>query len=157
MLSVALIVYIGYHLQKFFTKEVETTPATLTEQSFTVRCGAYVFREETALTSTAAGTFSPSVADGTHVHVGETVAEVYSGSDPLAQAGLASSREQLALLKEYAATARGARDAAAIDSRIYGILLHMKSLTAQNDLSGVCEMRSALLAELNEREIASGA
>ena len=157
VLSVALIVYIGYHLRKFFTKEVETTPAILTEQSFTVRCDAYVFRAESTLTSTAAGTFAPSVDDGTHVHVGETVAEVYSGSDPLAQAGLASSREQLALLREYAATARGARDAAAIDSRIYAILLQMKSFTAGNDLSGVCEMRSKLIAELNERDIASGA
>ena len=50
VLSIALIVYIGYHVRKFFTKEVETVPAKMTEQSFTVRSDAYVFRSEKPLT-----------------------------------------------------------------------------------------------------------
>ena len=156
VLSIALIVYIGYHVRKFFTKEVETVPAKMTEQSFTVRSDAYVFRSEKPLTAGASGTFAPTVADGTHVHVGETVAEIYSVSDPLAQAELASGREQLALLEEYSATKRGAKDAASVDSRIYSLMTQMKSLSARNDLAGVCEMRSELLAELNERDVASG-
>ena len=156
VLSLALIVYIGYHVRRFFTREVETAPAKLTEQSFTARCDGYVFRSELTLRSGAAGTVAPAIADGTHVHVGETVAEIYSGSDPLAQAELAASREQLALLEEYSATKRGAKDAAAVDRRIYALMTQMKSLGARNDLAGVCEMRSELLAELNERDVASG-
>lgn len=156
ILSVALIVYIGYHVRKYFTKEVETTPAKLTEQSFTVRADAYVFRTEKPLSTAATGTFAPCVADGEHVHVGETVAEIYSVADPQAQAELAAGREQLALLKEYSATKRGAKDAAAVDLRIYSLMRQMKSLAARNDLAGVCEMRSELLAELNERQVASG-
>ena len=45
VLSVALIVYVGYHLRKFFTKEVETTPAILTEQSFTTPQTAAIQRQ----------------------------------------------------------------------------------------------------------------
>ena len=156
VLSIALIVYFGYHVRKFFTKEVESVPAKLTEQSFTARCDGYIFRAERTLTASASGTVAPSIADGTHVHVGETVAEIYSGSDPLAQAELSASREQLALLEEYSATKRGAKDAAAVDRRIYALMTQMKSLGAQNDLTGVCEMRSELLAQLNERDVASG-
>lgn len=156
VLSLALIVYIGYHVYKFFTKEVETTPAKMTERSFSVRCDGYIFRSEKTLTATSSKSAVPCVADGEHVHVGETVAEIYSGSDPLAMAELSAGREQLALLREYAATKRGAKDAAAVDSRIYSLLTQMKSLSSRNDYAGVCEMRSELLAELNERDVASG-
>jgi hypothetical protein len=156
VLSVALIVYIGYHVRKFFTKEVETTPAKLTEQSFGVRLDGYIFRSEKTLSASAQGTVVPSVADGSHVHVGEGVAEIYSGSDAQAQAELAAAREQLVLLEKYTATKRGAKDAAGVDSRIYSLLTQMKSLKARNDLAGVSEMRSELLAVLNERDVASG-
>ena len=37
VLSVALIVYIGYHIRRFFTKDIETAPAKIVEREFTVR------------------------------------------------------------------------------------------------------------------------
>ena len=156
LFSVALILYVGYHIRRFLTKDVATVPAREVEQNFTVRCDGYIFRKEETIIASSAGTLAASVSDGTHVHVGEEVAAVYSVSDPQAEANLRAMREQLSLLRDYAATNRGAKDAAAVDSRIYSILSQMKTLAARNDLAGVCEMRSELLAELNERDVASG-
>lgn len=155
LLAVALILYIGYHISRFLRKEVATVPAQEVEQTFYARCDGYIFRREETIPA-ASGTGTASVADGTHVHVGEEVAVIYSGSDPVAEANISSARRQLSLLKDYDATNRGAKDAASADARIYSLLTRMKALGAKNDLTGVCEMRPELIAHLNERAVASG-
>lgn len=157
VLSVALILYIGYHISRFLTKEVATVPAREVEHTFYTRCDGYIFRREETIRATASGTSTAAITDGTHVHVGEEVAIIYSGSDPVAEANLEAGRKHLALLQDYASTNRGAKDAASVDTRIYSLLTQMKALSAKNDLAGVCEMRSELVAHLNERDVASGA
>lgn len=157
LLSVALILYIGYHVSRFLRKDVATLPAQETEHTFYTRCDGYIFRREETIGASASGTSAAAVSDGVHVHVGEQVATVYSGSDPVAEANLAALRKQLSLLEDYAATKRGAKDAASVDTRLYSLLTQMKTLVSQNDLAGVCELRAELVAHLNERDVASGA
>lgn len=156
LLAVALILYIGYHVSRFLKKDVATVPAKEVEQTFYTRCDGYIFRREQPIPASAAGTSAAVVSDGVHVHVGEELATVYSGSDPVAEANLAALRRQLSLLEDYAATKRGAKDAASVDTRLYSLLTQMKTLVSQNDLAGVGELRAELVAHLNERDVASG-
>lgn len=157
VISVALILYVGYHIRRFFTKEVATVPTREAEREFTFRTDGYIFREEQTIPAAAGGSAVPEIADGTHVHSGETVASVFSVSDPQARARLDALSSQLSLFEELAATNRGAKDAAATDQRIYAIMTQIKSLSAKNDYSGVAQLSSELIARMNERVAASGA
>lgn len=158
LFSVGMILYIGYHIYHGLTSEIKTEPARESSREFTVRADAYIFRAEVAIPrqSSAEGQLSPEKADGSHVASGSAVAKVYSNSDPAAEAQVESLKAQLDLLEGYAAANRGAKDAAEIDRRIYGVLTQMKLLAKSNDYAGVLEMRSELLAEMNERQAASG-
>ena len=153
----AFVLYVGYQVRHFFSKEVETVPARVVEKTYTARCDGYVFRREAVISASAAGTLSPLVADGTHVHVGESVAGIYTVDDPQARENLRVLREQLSLLRDYAASSKGAKDAASVDQRIYSLMTQIKTLAAKNDLAGVIETRSKLLVELAERDVITGA
>ena len=68
LLSIGLVFYLGYHIWRTFTLEVETTPALQTTVQATDEASGYIFRYEVPVSGTVGG--GSAVAS---VRVGESV------------------------------------------------------------------------------------
>lgn len=156
LFSVAMVLYIGYHIYNAMTSKIATVGATEIHRDLTVRADAFIFREEVGISVSSAGQLNPSREDGTHVAAGSEVGRIHSVIDRGAIEQIRTLRKQLSLLEDYAALNRGAKDAAEIDLRIYELLTRIKGLAAKGDVGSASAMKAQLMAELNERQIASG-
>ena len=151
LFSLFMVVYIGYHVHHALTSDVVTEPAREVTRSSVIRADAYLFRDEYVLGCTNPGTHLADFPDGTHVFSGSSVASVYSGTDDSVEASVRSLNEQLLLLSGYNTTNRGPRNTAAIEERIYSLMLRLKKLSQNNDFAGIPALQSELLCELNQR------
>ena len=85
LLSVCLIFYLGFHLWRTFTREVEIQPVAETTIEKTVESQGYIFRSEQTLLlsggSTAGNnTLFPMVSNGSRLAKNAEAARLYTGS-----------------------------------------------------------------------------
>ncbi len=158
LLSIGVILYIGYHLFYGLTQKVETAPAS-PETVRTVRSAdMYLFREETILLSrTSGGSVVASVADGTRVGVGDKVAGRYDVSSPNTVAAIAELDEQIRVLKAMQENTLSVRDTVTIDREIYDIMERIAAAARQGDGESAIACRSDLRAALIRRSVVTGA
>lgn len=157
LLSVAMILYVCYHLFYGLTQKVETAPALLASVSRDVQADAYLFRDELPLASDGAGSRVPAVADGERVARGQTVSRTYAVSAPDTVLRIAGLDEQLAVLARMREAGSSVRDTASIDASLYGILQRVSRAAQSGSCEGLLTLRASLVTELNRRAIVTGA
>lgn len=159
LLSLGLVFYLGYHIWRSFTREVETVPATQTTAQATLDGQGYIFRSETPVYSTVSGKSAvASVKDGESVPAGGEVAKIYSVSAPDIEAKISELEEQAELLASCAAGGSTAtlKDSVSIDNDIYTLLAEMRDSADSGNAAGALALRSSFMTSVNKRAVLTG-
>ncbi len=158
LLSVALMLYIGYHMFYGLTQRVETAPALPATVETVVEAEVFLFRDELLLFSgQEGGSVVPTVPNGTKVGIHTAVAGRYDGSSPDTVSAIAEADEQIAVLTAMLNNTLSVRDAASIDRTVYSIMQRIASAAARGDAAAALSYRSELRAALSRRNIVTGA
>lgn len=155
ILSVLLIAYIIYHLVNSFSQDVETMAADIVTVSETFSADAYIFRDETVLTSQSTGTVNLMYDDGTMVRRGAAVASVFSGgnTDEI-RAQVLELERQISILENSSIVKDVTlSDSTVIDSRISSLYYTVQSKLNSGDLDYVFRRKDELLTLLNKRQL----
>lgn len=153
LLSVAALFYVGYHIWKTLTRDVETVPVTEFTAENTAESKAYIFRTEIPVFKTAGGqSILTQVSEGEKVQAGQTVAKVYSGSSPAAVAEISDIEERIELL-EGSDGAVSLKESSKIEEEIYRTLAEIRDFSAKGDVQSARQLRSGLLSLLNKRAL----
>ena len=156
ILSIGLILYIGYHLFYGLTQKTETATATVATVGSALEMDVYIFRDEIPLTSSSAGSCVPSAADGEKVGVGRVVASLYEASSPDTVSRIAGLEKQISVLEQIKSSNLSVRDTASIDAEIYGIVENIVSAARRGDGGSILSLRSSLISEWNRRTSLTG-
>jgi hypothetical protein len=156
ILSIGLILYIGYHLFYGLTQKTETATATVATVGSALEMDVYIFRDEIPLTSSSAGSCVPSAADGEKVGVGRVVASLYEASSPDTVSRIAGLEKQISVLEQIKSSNLSVRDTASIDAEIYGIVENIVSAARRGDGGSILSLRSSLISEWNRRASLTG-
>ena len=157
ILSIGLMLYIGYHLFYGLTQKTETATATVATVGSALEMDVYIFRDESPLPISDTGSFVPSVADGERVGIGRVVASLYDASSPDTVSQIAGLEKQLAVLEQIKNSNLSVRDTSAIDGEIYDIVQNIAAASREGDGGNILSLRAALISEWNRRESLTGA
>ena len=156
VVSVCLILYVGYHLFYGLTQKVETAPALTETVISTLKTDVYIFRDEIPLTAAAGASRIPAVEDGTRVGVEDVVSRLYDVSSPDIVAAIEELDMQLRVLSQMQNSTLSARDTVSIDSGIYGIMQKIAAAGQSGDCGNIASLRASLISEMNRRAIVTG-
>ena len=157
VLSIGLMLYIGYHLFYGLTQKTETATATVATVGSALEMDVYIFRDEDPLAISETGSFVPNVADGARVGIGRVVASLYDASSPDTVSQIAGLEKQLAVLEQIKNSNLSVRDTSAIDGEIYDIVQNIAAASREGDGGNILSLRAALISEWNRRESLTGA
>lgn len=157
VLSIGLMLYIGYHLFYGLTQKTETATATVATVGSALEMDVYIFRDEDPLAISETGSFVPNVADGARVGIGRVVASLYDASSPDTVSQIAGLEKQLAVLEQIKNSNLSVRDTSAIDGEIYDIVQNIAAVSREGDGGNILSLRAALISEWNRRESLTGA
>ena len=157
ILSIGLMLYIGYHLFYGLTQKTETATATVATVGSALEMDVYIFRDEDPLVISETGSFVPNVADGARVGIGRVVASLYDASSPDTVSQIAGLEKQLAVLEQIKNSNLSVRDTSAIDGEIYDIVQNIAAASREGDGGNILSLRAALISEWNRRESLTGA
>ncbi len=158
LLSLGVILYIGYHLFFGLTQKIETAPASPETIQNTILSDVYLFRAETLLRSqSGSGSVVAAVSDGTRVGIGDTVARRYDLSSPDIVAAIREADEQIRVLTAMCENTLSVRDTVSIDRDIYDIMQKIASSARDGDGDGATAYRGDLRLSLIRRDIVTGA
>jgi len=154
VLSVGLILYIGYHLFYGLTQRVQTTPALISSAQYAVQTDLYIFREETPLSSAASGgSRVPAVSDGERVGVGDVLSRRYDVSSPDTVQAITELQLQLDVLELMRDSGLSVRDTAAVDGEIYALMEDAARLSESGNCTSLSSVRASLLSAMNRRAV----
>lgn len=156
LVSLGVMLYVGYHLFSGLTRKVETEPALLSTVSAAVEADMYIFRDETPLSSAASGSLVPAVSDGARVGVGDVVSRRYDVSAPDVVAQIASLETQIRVIEQMQNQGLSVGDTAAVDSEIYAALSDIAREGVLGEAENILSLRATLSAALNRRALLTG-
>lgn len=162
LLSVCLIFYLGFHLWRTFTREVEIQPVAETTVEKTVESQGYIFRNEQTLLLSGTGsgesnTLFPMVSNGKRLAKGAEAARLYTGSSADVREKVAQIDQQIALLQECSSgDVQGLKDAQTIDEEIFTVLSQIRAAGDSGKTTDIGLLRSGFLESVNKRMILSG-
>ena len=158
LLSLGAIFYLGYHIWHTLTREVETAPVTEFTAENTVKCDAYIFRNESPLQRTTGGqSIVPSVREGEKVQAGSEVAKVYSGSAPGTVAEISDMEERIKLLESCVEGGTvSLKESGKLEEDIYAVLSGIRNASERGDVRTAQGLRTSLLTLLNKRSLLAG-
>jgi len=152
VVSVGLIIYIGYHMFRGLSQKVETVPAVSDALVVPLEADAYLFRDETPLrASVGDASCVPVVPDGAHVAAGAAVVRVYDVSAPDIVAEIQLLEEQIEALRALQQSAPTVRHAMTVENEIYATMQQIAAVGRSGDAGRVRTLRAALLSGLNRR------
>ncbi len=158
VISLAALVYLGYHFVNSFSNDIETEYALQITESDVISLDAYIIRDEQIVYSTEPGSKRYLFADGEKVKSGTTVANIYSGSQSAEDSELISIDKQLELLSASGFTEGiSSSDAKAIDNRISDSYYTIRRNAELGEYSTLPKRRDELLTLLNKRRLVTGA
>ena len=161
LLSVCLVFYLGFHLWRTFTREVEIQPVSETTVEKTTETGGYIFRSEQTLllsaASSADNTLFPMVSEGRRLSKGAQAARLYTGSSVDVRAKVAEIYQKITLLQECSGgDVQGLKDSQTIDEEIVSILSRIRSAGDNGKAADLGMQRAAFLEAVNKRMILTG-
>ena len=157
--AAAALAYLGYHFFEGFSADIETEYATLVTDSDVVPLDAYIMRSESVIFA-ASATSGHSVgyvfSDGTKVHGGQVVANIYTGDGSSDEAIVDLDRRIDLLESSNLTDGMTSSDTYVIDSKIqnYYYLIHQSTLLG--NYSNLTKRRGELLTLINKRRILTG-
>ena len=157
--AAAALAYLGYHFFEGFSADIETEYATLVTDSDVVPLDAYMMRSESVIFA-ASATSGHSVgyvfSDGTKVHGGQVVANIYTGDGSSDEAIVDLDRRIDLLESSNLTDGMTSSDTYVIDSKIqnYYYLIHQSTLLG--NYSNLTKRRDELLTLINKRRILTG-
>lgn len=157
--AAAALAYLGYHFFEGFSADIETEYATLVTDSDVVPLDAYIMRSESVIFA-ASATSGHSVgyvfSDGTKVHGGQVVANIYTGDGSSDEAIVDIDRRIDLLESSNLTDGMTSSDTYVIDSKIqnYYYLIHQSTLLG--NYSNLTKRRDELLTLINKRRILTG-
>ena len=157
--AAAALAYLGYHFFEGFSADIETEYATLVTDSDVVPLDAYIMRSESVIFA-ASATSGHSVgyvfSDGTKVHGGQVVANIYTGDGSSDEAIVDLDRRIDLLESSNLTDGMTSSDTYVIDSKIqnYYYLIHQSTLLG--NYSNLTKRRDELLTLINKRRILTG-
>ena len=155
VLSIGLILYIGYHLFYGLTQKTETATATVATVGSALDMDVYIFRDERPLPASS-GSCVPGAADGEKVGTGRVVASLYDASSPDTVSRIAGLEKQLLVLEQIKNSNLSVRDTATIDGEIYDIVESIVSSARRGDGAGILPLKASLISEWNRRASLTG-
>lgn len=161
LLSVCLIFYLGFHLWRTFTREVEIQPVAETTVEKTAETQGYIFRSEQTLLlsggNTGNHTLFPMVSNGSRLAKNAEAARLYTGSSVDVREKVAQIDQQIALLQECSnGDVQGLKDAQTIDEEIFAVLSKIRAAGDSGRTTDIGLQRSDFLESVNKRMILSG-
>ena len=157
--AAAALAYLGYHFFEGFSADIETEYATIVTDSDVVPLDAYIMRSESVIFA-ASPTSGHSVgyvfSDGTKVHGGQVVANIYTGDGSSDEAIVDLDRRIDLLESSNLTDGMTSSDTYVIDSKIqnYYYLIHQSTLLG--NYSNLTKRRDELLTLINKRRILTG-
>lgn len=157
-LTVFLVFYFCYHLFNGFAPEIRTEMALEASAQDTLTLEGYLFRDETVVYSSFAGTVDYAVADGARVGIGDVLARVYAAADDGSIRRRTVEIDGQIKLLEASNIGEGVviSDTAATDARIDSLLYALRDDLADGRLDYARRELDGLLIQLNKREIITG-
>ena len=156
LVSVGLILYIGYHLFYGLTQKMESEPAKLAVITETAEASAFLFRDEVCLPSSSSGSHVPAVSDGERVGVGDVVSRRYDVSSPDTVARISGLQTQLEVIDQMRRQQISIRDTASVEAEIYDILEEIASIGTTGECGSALSLRASLSAAMSRRQLLAG-
>lgn len=158
VLSVALMIYAGYHIVKSFSDDVETIIATVDDFDEAINADAYILRQEKVLYSNTGGVVNYLVGDGEKVAAGTEVADVYKSGSGNVRERIEAIDVMIESLERVENSAKylSLSDIGKIDTAINEVIYSVSRKTAENDFSSVAALSEEQLFWMNLRQIMTG-
>lgn len=157
IISLAALVYLGYHFLNSFSSGIETEFALQITESDIVSLDGYILRDEDVLWSTATGSRGYLLSDGTKVKVGSEVVNIYNGSSA-DEDTLVEIDKKLDLLAASKITEGiSSSDTGALDTRIASSYMAIRQNAESGLYSTLPKRRDELLTLINKRRLITGA
>ena len=157
IISLAALIYLGYHFINSFSSEIETEYALQFTESDIVSLDGYILRDEDVMWSTATGSRGYLVSDGTKVKVGSPVVNIYNGSSSN-EDKLVEIDKKLDLLAASTITEGiTSSDTGALDTRISSSYMSIRQNAEAGLYSTLPKRRDELLTLINKRRLITGA
>ena len=157
--AAAALAYLGYHFFEGFSADIETEYATLVTDSDVVPLDAYIMRSESVIFA-ASATSGHSVgyvfSDGTKVHGGQVVANIYTGDGSSDEAIVDLDRRIDLLESSNLTDGMTSSDTYVIDSKIQNYYYLILQSTLLGNYSNLTKRRDELLTLINKRRILTG-
>lgn len=157
IISIAALIYLGYHFINSFSSEIVTEYALQITESDIVSLDGYILRDEDVMWSTATGSRGYLVSDGTKVKVGSPVVNIYNGSSSN-EDKLVEIDKKLDLLAASTITEGiTSSDTGALDTRISSSYMSIRQNAEAGLYSTLPKRRDELLTLINKRRLITGA
>lgn len=158
LVAIGAMIYVGFHMVKSFTSEVETTPAYIDSFAESVTFDAYILRRERVITSYSEGTVNYLVGDGEKVAVGADIADICRGGSEGIRERVSAIDERIKTLRsiESSAAYSSTSDASNVEARIRELLCAVNESVAANELSSAAFSANEMMAQLNKHAIITG-
>lgn len=159
VLSVTVIIYLGYHFFSSFGNELDTQFALQVTENDVTEFDAYILRNETVVYSSASGGVGYLFSDGTKVSIGSDIANIYGSIEHSEQtrSDIIALDKKIELLTQSNSTdGLAASDTQTIDNRIFNYYMTIRKSAEQGDYSGLSKRRDEFLTLSNKRQVITG-
>ncbi len=159
IITVLLLVFIGYQIWRANHSSVVTETATYASISDTIQAQGVIIRDETLVRQNTAGVIMYNVSDGTKIAKDGVIASVYdTAEDVAAQQQRAQLQEQLAVLQELNEVGKTAvyTNPENLDKDIHTRLYTLLSAIQERGREQIDSSKEEVLKSMNTRQIATG-
>ncbi len=160
VISVVIVIYLGYHFMQGFGSEIVTEYATKITEYDAMEFDAYIFRNETVVYAETEGGVGYNYTDGTKVKYGAEIASIYAGNTQnheAARSEIISIDKILQILRESNnIDGMASSDMTILDSKIHEYYKSIRSMSEQESYLNIPKKRDELLTLLNKRQLITG-
>lgn len=159
ILSLIVIVYLGYHFFSGFGNELVTEFALQITENDVTEFDAYILRSETIVYATQTGGIGYVHPDGTKVNKNAELAHIYGGAvqDTDTRDKIIAIDREIELLSESNLTdGLAASDTQTLDNRINSYYITIRESAEQGNYSSLPKRRDEFLTLLNKRQVITG-
>lgn len=158
LLSLLLIVYVGYQGYCALYNPFRTTRATSGTYQDTITADSIVLHAETPVTYSGGGVLDYTREDGEDVSKGGEVAAVYNSEEAAENSRkIKSLQSELDLYSKISSTSSAnSIDIDVINSKITSSFLELCEAAGSSDTTKIDEKKTELLSLLNKKQIATG-
>lgn len=157
IISLFFVFYIGYHIYTGFSTDITTVLAEKNTYKTELTADAFLFRDETCLTSQYTGTVNHTVKDGEKVAIGTAVAQSFADNSGYS-AGLEISEldKTISMLESCIEKTGTDGDISAISRNISTSYMLILSKLSQGKIDFALSSSDDFLSELTRKDIITG-